>query len=312
MKNKNDIIKDSTITSNKTVRKKGVVLDKNLKPLKTSNLKGKKLTKSKTIFSTAHKKFIAKQRINKTIVVATQVLILLTFLTAWELLTKFEIISPFFFSSPSKIAQTIGELHKSGELWFHSAITLKETLIGFVIATSVGFVIAFVLWYSNFLRRVLEPYLVVLNSLPKIALGPIIIIWFGAGSKAIIFMCILIVIIVTIMNILNSFTSCDKQLIALTQSLGANKMQIFIKLILPSSLKDIVSTLKINVGLSWIGAIMGEYLVSKAGLGYLLIYGGQVFNLNLVMTSTVILCVLASFMYFAVAIFEKLMNKLYQ
>ena len=165
---------------------------------------------------------------------------------------------------------------------------------------------------SGYRREDLEPYLVVLNSLPKIALGPIIIIWFGAGSKAIIFMCILIVIIVTIMNILNSFTSCDKQLIALAKSLGANKFQIFFKLILPNSLKDIVATLKINVGLSWIGAIMGEYLVSKAGLGYLLIYGGQVFNLNLVMTATVILCILASVMYFAVALFEKLMNKFYE
>ena len=151
-----------------------------------------------------------------------------------------------------------------------------------------------------------------LNSLPKIALGPIIIVWFGAGEKAIIFMCILIVIIVTIMNILNSFTSCDKQLISLAKSLGANKIQIFFKLILPNSLKDIVTTLKVNVGLSWIGAIVGEYLVSRAGLGYLLIYGGQVFNLNLVMTATVILCVLASLMYFAVALFEKLMKKLYQ
>ena len=111
------------------------------------------------------------------------------------------------------------------------------------------------------------------------------------------------------MNILNSFTSCDKQLIALAKSMGANKFQIFFKLILPNSLKDIVATLKINVGLSWIGAIMGEYLVSKAGLGYLLIYGGQVFNLNLVMTATVILCILASAMYFAVALFEKIMNK---
>ena len=228
------------------------------------------------------------------------------------MLSKYEIISSFFFSSPSKIVKTIGELYRNGELFYHAKITLSETLIGFSIATLVGFAVAFILWYSDFLRRVLEPYLVVLNSLPKIALGPIIIVWFGAGEKAIIFMCILIVIIVTIMNILNSFTSCDSQLISLSKSLGANKFQIFFKLILPNSLKDIVTTLKVNVGLSWIGAIMGEYLVSRAGLGYLLIYGGQVFNLNLVMTATVILCVLASLMYFAVALFERLMQKLYQ
>lgn len=262
-------------------------------------------------FSPSHYDYLRKYRTKKIIILTTQILILVAFLLLWELLTRFEIISSFFFSSPSKIIDTVANLYSSGELFYHSAITLKETLIGFAIATGIGFVVAFVLWYSTFLRRVCEPYLVVLNSLPKIALGPIIIIWFGAGQKAIIFMCILIVIIVTILNILNSFTSCDKQLIALAKSLGANKFQIFTKLILPNSLKDIVSTLKINVGLSWIGAIMGEYLVSKAGLGYLLIYGGQVFNLNLVMTATVILCVLASLMYFIVALFEKLMNKYY-
>lgn len=267
--------------------------------------------KNKIKYSKTHKDYLRKHKTKKILILLTQISILVVFLLAWELLTKYEIISSFFFSSPSRIAKTIGELMSSGELIYHSKITLSETLIGFAIATGVGFAVAFILWYSDFLRRVTEPYLVVLNSLPKIALGPIIIIWFGAGSKAIIFMCILIVIIVTIMNILNSFTSCDKQLIALAKSMGANKFQIFFKLILPNSLKDIVTTLKVNVGLSWIGAIMGEYLVSKAGLGYLLIYGGQVFNLNLVMTATVILCVLASAMYFAVALFEKLMSKIY-
>ncbi len=262
-------------------------------------------------FSAAHYDYLRKYSLRKISILLTQILVLAIFITLWELLSRYEIISSFFFSSPSKILKTAGEMLKSGELIYHSSITLKETFIGFAIATGIGFAVAFVLWCSTFLRSVSEPYLVVLNSLPKIALGPIIIIWFGAGQKAIIVMCILIVIIVTILNILNSFTSCDKQLIALAKSLGANKLQIFAKLILPNSLKDIVATLKINIGFSWIGAIMGEYLVSRAGLGYLLIYGGQVFNLNLVMTSTVILCVLASVMYFLVAMFEKLMNKFY-
>ena len=268
-------------------------------------MKNKKLSKT-------HSKYIKKYRTQKLLVLLTQISILIALLLAWELLTKHEIISSFFFSSPSKIANTIKDLFKSGELVYHSKITLSETLIGFAIATLTGFLIAFILWCSDFLRKVSEPYLVVLNSLPKIALGPIIIIWFGAGSKAIIMMCILIVIIVTIMNILNAFTNCDKQLIAMAKSLGASKAQIFLKVVLPSSLKDIVSTLKINVGLSWIGAIMGEYLVSKAGLGYLLVYGGQVFDLNLVMSSTIVLCCLASTMYLAVALFEKLMSKIYK
>ena len=201
-------------------------------------------------FSKAHYDYLKKYKTKKFLILLTQITILVAFLLAWELLTKYEIISSFFFSSPSKIIETIKVLFNNGELFYHSKITLSETLIGFAIATSIGFVVAFVLWFSDFLRRVTEPYLVVLNSLPKIALGPIIIIWFGAGSKAIVFMCVLIVIIVTILNILNSFTSCDKQLISMAESMGANKLQIFVKLILPNSLKDIVATLKINVGLS--------------------------------------------------------------
>ena len=263
-------------------------------------------------FSKAHYDYLRVYNTKKIVVLVSQISILICLILAWELLTKYEIISSFFFSSPSQIVKTVGELWKSGELIYHSGITLSETLIGFAIATGVGFLVAFVLWYSDFLRRVSEPYLVVLNSLPKIALGPIIIIWFGAGSKAIIFMCILIVVIVTTLNILNSFISCDKQLLSVAKSLGANKLQTFFKLVLPSSVKDIVSTLKINVGLSWIGSIMGEYMTSKAGLGYLLKYGGQVMNLNLVMTSTVLLCVMASLMYLMVALFEKLMNKIYK
>ena len=266
----------------------------------------------KVKFSKSHYDYLRKHQTKKFLIVLSQIIILVGFLLLWEILSKYEIINSFFFSSPSKIIKTAHELYRNGELFYHSKITLNETLIGFSVATLIGFATAFVLWYSNFLKSVFEPYLVVLNSLPKVALGPIIIVWFGAGEKAIIFMCVLIVIIVTIISILNSFTNCDKQLISLAESLGANKFQIFFKLVLPSSLKDIVTTLKVNVGLSWIGAIMGEYLVSRAGLGYLLIYGGQVFNLNLVMTATVILCVLASLMYFAVALFEKLMNKLYQ
>ena len=151
-------------------------------------------------FSKAHIKYIRKNTTKKLLIILTQILILISFILGWELLSRYEIISSFFFSSPSKIIKTIGNLYNSGELFYHAKITLNETLIGFSIATLIGFVVAFILWYNDFLRHVLEPYLVVLNSLPKIALGPIIIVWFGAGAKAIIFMCILIVIIVTIIN----------------------------------------------------------------------------------------------------------------
>ena len=267
-----------------------------------------KSNKEKPIYSAEHKKYLKKIHLTNASIVLLQITILLVFLLTWELFADNGIIDSYLFSSPSRIWDTLKTLYKSGELVKHSIITLKETLSAFCIATGIGFLVAIILWHNQFVRRVLEPYIVVLNSLPKIALGPIIIVWMGAGNKAIVTMGILIVVIVTILNILTAFLNTDKNLVSLCQALGANKVQIFFKVILPSAFPDIISTLKINVGLSWIGAIMGEYLVSKAGLGYLLIYGGQVFNLNLVMTSTLVLCFLATIMYFGVAIIEKIVK----
>lgn len=156
------------------------------------------------------------------------------------------------------------------------------------------------------LRKVTEPYVVVLNSLPKIALGPVIIIWVGAGAKAIIMMTVLICIVVTILTSLGGMMETDAGKILLMRSMGATKRQILTMVVFPSALPTLLGVLKINVGLAWVGTIMGEYLVSGAGLGYLIIYGGQVFKLDLVMTSTVILCLLAGIMYFVVAAVEKI------
>ena len=204
---------------------------------------------------------------------------------------------------------TLFNLHSSGELYSHIFTTIFETLAGFFIASILGVLIAVVLWWSEKLRKIFEPYIVVLNSLPKIALGPMIIIWFGAGMKAIIFMAVIITVIVTIINMLSGFIETDENKILLLKSMGATKSQIFLKLVLPSALPTMISTLKINVGMSWIGSIMGEYLVSKRGLGYLIVYGGQVFKLDLVMASTVVLCVLAAIMYLVVSIVERTLIK---
>ena len=155
----------------------------------------------------------------------------------------------------------------------------------------------------------LEPYIVVLNSLPKIALGPVIIIWFGTGSASIVFMTVLVGIIVATLNMLSGFLAADKNKILLLTSMGASKWQILTKLVLPSSLPDFIGMLKVCVGMAWIGSIMGEYIVSKAGLGYLIVYGGQVFRLDLVMAATCILCLLAAGMYAPVALAERLLVK---
>lgn len=246
---------------------------------------------------------------NKVLVVSIQIALLVLFVVLWEVLAKTGAINVFITSSPSRIWATIKDLVSSKTLFTHIGVTLYEATLGFLIATFAGSIIAIILWWNETIRKVLDPYIVVINSLPKIALGPILIVWVGIGTKAIVTMDILIMIVITIISMLNSFTSCDQGKIMLMQSMRANKFQILFKLILPNSLCDFISVLKINVGLTWVGTIMGEYLASKAGLGYLIVYGGQVFKLDLVMASTVILCVLAAIMYFVVAFIEKQVYK---
>ena len=253
--------------------------------------------------------YLKKRKTNEFLINLTRIAILVSFIFLWEFLARLNVIDSFLMSMPSKVLFTIKELTVSGELFKHISTTLYETVLGFLIATVLGTIIALILWLSEFLRRVLEPYIVVLNSLPKIALGPIIIVWFGAGTKSIVFMCIIITIIVTVITMENGFISTDKNKILLLKSLGATKFQTLTKLVIPASIPTFVSCLKINVGMSWIGSIMGEYLVSKQGIGYLIVYGGQVFRLDLVMASTVVLCLLASIMYGLVVLLEKTIVK---
>ena len=261
--------------------------------------------KNKFNYSKEHLNYLKKNKRKKIVVLSTQILILVLFFALWEILTRINVIDGFIMSSPSRILKTIGSLYSSGTLFYHIGVTLYEAVIAFIIATGVGFVLAVLLWWSEYFRKIIDPYLVVLNSWPKIALGPIIIIWFGAGTQSIIVMAFLILIIITILSLLNAFMSCDNDKIMLMKSMGASKIQIFFKLVLPNALPEFISVLKINVGMTWVGTIMGEYLVSRAGLGYLIVYGGQVFKLDLVMTGTFILCVLAALMYLGVALVEK-------
>ena len=259
--------------------------------------------------SQEHKRYLKRLRQKTAFVIAVRIALLAVIIGLWELAAAMAWVNPFITSSPSRIAKTIASLYQSGELFYHVGTTLWETLAGFAIAVALGYSIALLLWWSEALRKILEPYIVVLNALPKIALGPLIIIWCGTGSKAIVFMTVLIGLIVAILNMLNGFMATDENKILLLKSMGASKWQILTKLVIPSSLPNFISMLKINVGMAWIGSIMGEYIVSKAGIGYLIVYGGQVFKLDLVMSAVFILCVLAAIMYAAVALLERLVIK---
>lgn len=263
----------------------------------------------KQTYSKARAMFLKKRKRDAIIVWVGRTLLIVLLLGLWELLSSTGTIDPFFFSSPSKIATTIGALAADGNLWIHIWTSLYETIIGFILATTLGFILAVLLWWSERLRKVLEPYIIILNSLPKIALGPMIILWFGSGPVATVVMCILICVIITTISMLNAFISCDNDKILLMKSMHASKIQILFKLIIPNALPEFTSVLKINVGMSWVGTIMGEYLSSKAGLGYLINYGTQILKLDIVMASIFILCILATGMYLIVSPLERRYKK---
>ena len=258
--------------------------------------------------SEERRKYLKKQKLEKLLVIGSQILLLITFLSLWELLANKGIIDSFITSSPSRILKTFANF-TTNNLLLHIKVTIYETIIGFGIGILLGLVIAIILWWSKFLCEVLEPYLVVLNSLPKVALGPIIIIWVGAGTRAIIVMAIAISLIVTILDILNGFLNTDKELIKMAKTFNANKWQVLTKIVIPANISTFINSLKINIGLSLVGVISGEFLISKAGLGYLITYGGQVFKLDLVMSSIIVLGIFAGLMYGAVTLIERFLLK---
>ena len=224
-------------------------------------------------------------------------------LLLWELAARFGWIDSFITSSPSRIISTLLSLGYN-QLPMHIAVTLYETLTGFVLGAFGGLLLAILLWQSDRISRILEPYLVVLNSLPKIALGPVIIIWVGAGTRAIVVMAVAISMIVTVLEMLEGFRSTDPELIRMAETFGADRRQVFRKIVFPANIPVLFNSLKINIGLSLVGVIAGEFLVSKAGLGYLIVYGGQVFQLDLVMTGVLILALMAVGMYRCITLVE--------
>ena len=261
------------------------------------------------MYSNEHKQYLKKKKRKKILILLMQIGILATIIITWQLLADFKIINTFITSSPSNVVKTIITLYNDNNLFNNIWTTIYETIISFSLGTIIGIIIAIILWYSNFLYKVIDPYLTIINSLPKIALGPIIIIFFGANIKSIIIMALLISVIVTIITVYNGFISTDKNKVNLLKSFSATKYQIFKLVILPSSYQTIISSLKINISMTLIGVIMGEFLVSKQGIGYLINYGSQVFNLNLVISGIIILMIVSYLMYIIVSYIEKILIK---
>ena len=252
--------------------------------------------------------YLRRKRRRTHLVHACQIGFLVFFFAQWEISARLGWIDSFILSQPSRILETLRNMSQN-HLMMHVGVTLYETLTGFVLGVLLGVAIAVVLWWSGFVSRVAEPYLVVLNSLPKIALGPVIIIVVGAGTEAIIFMALAISLIVTVLEMLAGFRATNPESIKMARTFGATKRQVFTKIVFPSHINTLFNSLKINIGLSLVGVIAGEFLVSKAGLGYLIVYGGQVFQLDLVMSSVLILSVMAALMYQSVVLLQKFVSR---
>lgn len=254
-------------------------------------------------------KFLRKKKREKIMVSFIQIFLLIAFFILWEYLSNKNIINSFIFSSPTKIIDTIIGLINTNNLLPHIWTTLYEILIAFLIGIVLAFVIAIILYQFPIIQKIVDPFLTMLNSLPKVALGPLIIIIVGANTKSIITMALLINLIVTTITIYTGFLNTDQCKLKLLKSFKASKIQILTKLVIPGSYETIISSLKLNISMTLIGVIMGEFLVSKKGIGYLIIYGTQVFNLSMVMSGILILVILSYIMYLIVGYIEKVLIK---
>lgn len=253
--------------------------------------------------------YVKKHRFHHHLVAFLRILVLILFLAIWEGAGRTGWIDTFFFSSPSMVLSAFWEMLLNGSFFTHTGITLFETLLSFLLITLLSMAAATILWYSRTFSEILEPYLVVLNSLPKSALAPLFIVWLGTGINTIIVAGISVAVFGSIISLYTGFCHVDKEKLKLIQTLGGSRFDTFAKVVLPSCVPTILSNMKVNIGLALVGVIIGEFLAARRGLGYLIIYGSQVFRLNMVITSIIILCVIAMGLYQCIQWLEHLYKK---
>jgi NitT/TauT family transport system permease protein len=263
----------------------------------------------KTSIELLHSDYLHKKKKVTYKVRLYQLIIFAVFFSSWEMAGKNSWINPLLFSYPSRIWNLFITKIQDGTLYSNISITVTETIFGFILGTLMGTILAAILWWSPMTSRVLEPYLVILNAMPKVALGPILIVAIGPNMASIITMGAIISVIITTIVVYTSFKEVDSNYLKVLHTFGASRWQLFSQAILPASYPTIISTLKVNVGLAWVGVIVGEFLVSSKGLGYMIIYGFQVFNFTLVLLSLLIIAVFATIMYQLVEVLEKKLVK---
>lgn len=238
-------------------------------------------------------------------ILVAQISLLLLLLFIWELSVEKEYLNGFIFSSPSRVIQCFYSMLKDQSIFLHVGITLLETMISFFLIMFLTIASAILLWWFQTLADILDPYLVVLNSLPKSALAPILIVWLGNNMKTIIITSISIAVFGSILNLYNGFMKVDPERLMLIRTLGGNKTDCLRLVVIPSCIPLFISLMKVSIGLSLVGVIIGEFLAARAGLGYLIIYGSQVFKMDWVMMSIIILCMIAMLLYKLLHILEK-------
>ena len=260
--------------------------------------------------SLAQQEFIAKEIRHRRQVVIVRFMLLVLLLALWELAADFGWINSFIFSSPSMIAKCLLGMAADGSLFLHTGVTLLETVVSFALVVAVGLAVALMLWCSRSLSEILEPFLVMLNSLPKSALAPLLIVWLGNNMRTIIVAAISVALFGSILTLHTGFSQMDGEQVKLIYSLGGSRRDVLLKVLLPGSLPLIISNMKVNIGLCLVGVIIGEFLSAKAGLGYLITYGSQTFAMTMVVTSIVILCIVSGMLYQIIAYEEKRISKL--
>ena len=255
--------------------------------------------------SRAHLYYLKKHRRHKRTIAILRILIIALFLLLWEVSANLGWIEAFIFSSPSRVVKTICHMCLDQSIFYHTGITLLETLVSFFLTILIGLLAAILLWCNETISEVAEPYLVILNSLPKSALAPLLIVWLGANMRTIIVAGISVAIFGMVLNLYTGFQEPDKEKIKLIYTLQGSRKDVLFKIVLPGTIPLFISILKVNIGLCLVGVIIGEFIGSRMGLGYLIIYGSQTFQLNLVITSIVILCVISLLLYLLLNILER-------
>lgn len=256
--------------------------------------------------------YLRKRKRQKIQVNIWRVLLLSLFIFLWEFCARRGVIDPFIFSSPGRIATCFVTMTADGTLFYHIWVTLSETFLSFFLVLVFGIALAVILWWNQQISQVLEPYLVALNSLPKTALAPVFIVWLGNNMKTIIVAAVSMAVFSTTITLYHAFQEMDPEKIKMLRTLGGSKRDVLTKLILPGNIPTLISVMKVDIGLTLVGVIIGEFLAARAGLGYLITYGSQVFKLDLVLMPIVILCLISTALYLLISLLEKICQRHFQ